>query len=298
MIALKMQEGQIAAASRFFSASVFREMAFGGRSPLLIELIKETGLFGLSPERDNVAALFDKAFDVLKVKHARNEYIYKAALTHKVLLGEHNLRTASMLTEFRAESCKVDYVILNGTATAYEIKSERDSLARLEKQVHSYMNVFARVNVIAGENHIDSILNLVPKEVGVMKLTKRFTINTVRAAVNRPERTNPLSILDSMQLREAKNILKELGLDIPDVPNTCLYEELRNTYIKLKSVDVHRAMVNTLKVTRNLMPLQELMNDIPKSLQPMVLSTNLKKKETSRLLSAINTPLCDAIKWI
>ncbi|MEI9986083.1 MAG: sce7726 family protein [Aliidongia sp.] len=53
------------------------------------------------------------------------------SVTQKILMGKHSLRTASMLNEFRAGSCKADLVILNGTATVYEIKSERDSLTRL-----------------------------------------------------------------------------------------------------------------------------------------------------------------------
>lgn len=72
-----------------------------------------------------VGDVFDQAFEILKVAGQRDEYIYRAAISQKILMGTHSLRTASMLNEFRAGSSKADLVILNGTATVYEIKSER-----------------------------------------------------------------------------------------------------------------------------------------------------------------------------
>src|SRR4029453_5364083 len=98
--------------------------------------------------------VFDAAFAVLKKGGLRDEYIYKAALTHRVLLGKHSLKTASMLTEFRAGDCKADISILNGTTTVFEIKSERDSLTRLARQIENYKRVFASVFVIGGENYV------------------------------------------------------------------------------------------------------------------------------------------------
>src|SRR3546814_17075413 len=99
-------------------------------------------------------------------------------------MGTHSLRTASMLNEFRAGSCKADLVILNGTATVYEIKSERDSLARLANQIENYKRVFAKVNVIASEGHVEGVLTTVTDDVGVRCLSKRYRITTIREAVD------------------------------------------------------------------------------------------------------------------
>src|SRR5262245_42464473 len=138
----------IAAISRFFSAGVVREMARRGRSPLLARLARESTLLNSLEAGRPVADLFDAGFSVLQSARNRDEYVYKAAITHKVLLGTHSLRTAAMLTEFRVGANKADVAILNGTSTVYEIKSERDSLKRLAAQLASYRMVFAKVNVI------------------------------------------------------------------------------------------------------------------------------------------------------
>ena len=81
-----------------------------------------------------------------------------------------------MLSEFRAGTCKADLVILNGTSTVYEIKSERDSLVRLSNQVKNYKRVFAMVNVITSEGFVKSVCTTVPDDVGVMCLSKRYHI--------------------------------------------------------------------------------------------------------------------------
>jgi hypothetical protein len=104
--------------------------------------VRQTQLFASLPTSECVHALFDAAFQLLKRQGCRDEYVYKAALVQKILLGRHSLQTASMLNEFRVGGCKADLAILNGTATVYEVKSERDSLARLQRQIAAYTTVF------------------------------------------------------------------------------------------------------------------------------------------------------------
>src|SRR5689334_13769722 len=128
----------MAAITRLFSSSVVRELARKGKSPIFARLARQSELFDRLEVNRCVHDLFDLAFSFLQREGYRDEYIYRAALTQKVLLGRHSLQTASMLNEFRVGDCKADVAILNGTATVYEIKSERDSLTRLQRQVASY----------------------------------------------------------------------------------------------------------------------------------------------------------------
>src|ERR1700723_1507702 len=151
---------QLAAISRIFSSSVIRELARRGKSPLFAKLAAESRLLPSLGKAELASALFEAAFSQLKRMGVRDEYIYKAALTHNVLLGIHSLRTALMLTEFRVGECKADVAILNGTSTVYEVKSERDSLYRLEKQLKAYADVFARVFVISTNDPVDAVTRL------------------------------------------------------------------------------------------------------------------------------------------
>src|ERR1700733_7412125 len=182
---------QTAAISRLFSSCVIRELARKGRSPLFTRLARQSLLLDALSASKRVHDLFDAAFSLLRQEGYRDEYIYKTALTQKVLFGKHSLQTASMLHEFRVGDCKADLAILNGTATCYEVKSERDSLARLQKQVMTYPTVFANVYVIASERHVAGVENTVPQDVGILVLNRRYQISTFREACGTPEQTSP-----------------------------------------------------------------------------------------------------------
>ncbi|MBP2161282.1 MULTISPECIES: sce7726 family protein [Asticcacaulis] len=244
-----------------------------------------------------VADAFEAAFKVLKISGFRDEYVYRAAVTQKILLGKHSLRTASMLTEFRAGACKADLVILNGTSTVYEIKSERDSLSRLANQVKNYRKVFATVNVITSEGHISGVAATVPPDVGILCLSKRGHISITRDAVDRPDLVCPLTVLDSLRAAEATQVLSMLGIDLPDVPNTQRHSVMKECFRAISPEDVHTAMVRTLKRTRNLAPLSEMVDKLPQSLHATALSVTLHRDHRSRLMTALATSLDEVAVW-
>jgi len=288
---------QLSALTRLFSASVFRELAKKGRSGLFRRLLGQTDLVKHIDQGLTVGGAFDAAFDILNIAGCRDEYIYRAAITQKILMGTHSLRTASMLNEFRVGSCKADLVILNGTATVYEIKSERDSLVRLANQIESYKRVFATVNVITSEGHVEGVQNTIPDDVGVMRLSKRGQITVVREAVNCPERICPVTVFESLRMTESIAILRAMGVTVPEVPNTQKYAMMRGLFAKLDPAAVHMEMVRTLKQTRDLAPLGDFVKSLPRSLQTAALSVSVCRLEHSRLNDAIATPLHEAMTW-
>lgn len=288
---------QISAASRLFSSAVFKEMSKRGRSPLFSRLLTQTGFLDELDGAEPVASAFDTAFSVLRAVGHRDEYIYKAALTHKVLLGTHSLRTASMLTEFRAGQCKADLVIFNGTATVYEIKSERDSLARLAAQLNAYRKVFAKAYVIASEDHIQGVEEIAPNDVGILCLSRRYRITTVREAIDVPNRICPVSLFESLRTAEAVQILTNLNVPIPDVPNTRLHGALKALFAHLSPIAAHAEMVKVLKKSRDLMPLNALISELPQSLHAAALSISIRRRDHQNLVAAVNTPISEAANW-
>jgi hypothetical protein len=287
---------QLSALSRIFSSAVFRELASTGKSAALLRLATEAEVLP-ARTRGRIADVFDRAFDILRRQGSRDEYIYKAALAHRVLMGTHSLRTAAMLTEFRVGRSKADVVILNGTTTVYEIKSERDSLSRLEQQIADYRKVFAAVFVVAGQNHVDALFRTMPADVGIMSLDHRGYMQTLRTAKSEPKRVSPEAIFESIQTIEAKKILSDLGVMLPNVPNTTLRAELRRHFVTLPPETVHEGMRLTLKKTRDLEPLSDFVKKLPDSLQATALMTRLRVADRPRLLNALRTPLKLASAW-
>jgi len=294
---VNLSTDQLAAISRLFSSSVVRELGRSGRSPLFARLVTESQMLDVMSLSERVCTVFETAFSLLKHEGYRHEYIYKSALAHKILLGKYSLQTASMISEFRVGDCIADLAILNGTATVYEVKSERDCITRLGRQVAAYATVFAKVYVIAAESHIRAVVDTVPEFVGVLCLNSRHQISTLRDAIDQPERTSPGAIFDSIRIQEARMILSHFGVSVPRVPNTELYAVLREAFVKLDPVRAQEGMVRVLKRTRNLLPLSALIDQLPQSLQMAALSVPLRKADHDRLVAAVNTHLETAMAW-
>lgn len=288
---------QLAAISRLFSSSLIRELASKGKSSQFARVARMTRLIDQCSPTQTIATLFDRGFKVLERSGCRDEYVYKAALMRKILLGRHSLHTASMMSEFRVGQCKADFVILNGTSTVYEIKSERDSLGRLERQLDAYSRVFARIYVMAAEKHLADLRRSAPPYVGLLRLGSRFHISTVRDARNRADDTSAADIFDAIRTDEARKVLNIFSIEIPDVPNTKLHPVLRERFLGLSARQAHDGMVRVLRITRSQLPLSDLITQLPLSLQTAAMCTSLRKLDHKRLMSAIDTRIEDALAW-
>lgn len=289
---------QLSALSRIFSTTVISEIVKKGQSPLLSRLLLQSCAFeGKSVESTTIGDAFDTAFSLIRRAGVRNEYVYRSALIHNILLGRHSLRTASMLTEFRIGSSKADMVILNGCGTVYEIKSDKDSLVRLDSQIANYRKAFSKIYVIAGANHLEDVLDKTDCNIGVMSLTRWNRITIVRDAKEENNYICPAVIFDSLRVDEALDILKQLQITSPILPNTLMRTALRSIFEELNPIDVQRCMIKTLKRTRNLASVSKLLSDLPSALQTLVLVMQLRSKDHERLVEILNKPLNEALKW-
>lgn len=287
----------ISALARFFSSGVIRELAKKGYSPLFGRLLDELTLSEPLPGVTTVGDFLDRAFGELRRKNNRHEYIYKNAIAHKVLIGKHSLNTACMLTEFRAGNCKADVVILNGTSTVYEIKSERDALGRLQRQLSEYLKVFDYVQVIAGENHIMALESLIPEQVGIQVLTDRFTIRDHRPAVSNARNVCPEHVFESLQRSEYLAILNAHGIAVPEVPNTRIHAVAKELFITLTPEQAHQGMVEVLQRTRSPIALRDFVEAVPSALKAAAVSVPLTRQERLRLLEALSADFRTAFTW-
>ena len=297
---VNLEPSQHAALARLFSSGVLKELASRGESALFTRLMVASRIDRWLSPSETVADAFEFAFRLLRSPQYRIEYVYKSAIAHKILLGKHSLSTSTMLSEFRVGSSKVDIAILNGTAAAYEIKSERDTLGRLEGQLADYRGVFAKVNVVAGEDHIDSILKTVPPDVGVIKLSSKYRLQVVREAADDPSRTRPRQMFASLQTKEAVEVLRALNKlddDLVRLPNTRIRCVLDEVFGGLDPVETHRAMVRVLKSTRSKNAAKHFILGLPASLQAVAVSTPLVRSSYQRLHRALSTSLARCKNW-
>jgi hypothetical protein len=88
--------------------------------------------------------------------------------------------------------------------------------------------------------------------------------------------------------------------DIPPDPHAVLFPNravLRQLFMKLDARTAHEGMVRTLKRTRNLLKLSDLVAQLPTSLHTAALSVPLRKLDHVRLVNAVNARLSNAMAW-
>ncbi len=130
--------------------------------------------------------------------------------------------------------CRADIAVINGHLVGYEIKSNNDSLRRLERQVKSYNAVFDIVYIVIGDRYINSIQNYIPKWWGVI-----VSVRGPRGAVNfdliRKAKTNKsidqISIAQLLWRNEVIEILQQKKLSPKKLrqPRAILYQYLVDT---------------------------------------------------------------------
>ncbi|MEO0013210.1 MAG: hypothetical protein RLZZ535_1599, partial [Cyanobacteriota bacterium] len=105
-------------------------------------------------------------------------------------------------------------------------------------------------------------------------------------------------VFNSMSQSEAIKILENLNILIPKLPNTQLHQAIKGLFIKIPPRELHESMLHVLKQKRSLLPVSELASSMPDSLKAVVFSTSLRKKDYSRLVDAVNTPIKNVLNWI
>lgn len=81
------------------------------------------------------------------------------------------------------------------------------------------------------------------------------------------------------------------------MPNTQRHAALRDLFADLDPATLHFEMVRTLKRTRDLAPLGELVRELPDSLQAAALSIPVRRADHGRLVEAVGTPLQTTMAW-
>ena len=273
-----------------FSPTVMNALIDNGQSRYLTEVLVTSGLLNSLDISINMRKFFEWLYNFISGTY-RNEYVYKNAIANKILLGRHSLNTSCMLTEFRVGNCKADVVILNNTSTVYEIKSEYDSFDRVKEQVTSYMQMFDRVNVISSSSQLNKLATVLPLEIGMMELTPKNTIHTVREATSVKKGVVPAVIFNSLRKPEYLSIIKKIFGYIPDVPNTRIYRECLELFCTLLPEIAHDEMVRTLYKRRNRKSLSKYIHTIPFSLRGYIIGSRVNDGNLIKLSDLLETKL-------
>lgn len=231
----------------------------------------------------------NKTYSILRREGNRTDYVYRNAIIDKVVVGRHSINTATPIQEFRVGSSLADLVVLNGTSTVYEIKSERDTLRRLAKQIENYSKVFERTYVVTSAAKLHSLEHDLPEHVGIITLSRDYTLQTVREATTNWELIDTIAISRAMTIPEACTTLRRLGTPVPNVPNMLIRHAIDDAFNELEAQNCSEAFISTLKSSRKPRVTQADLTQVPRPLRSYALSYLRKPGQLTTLLEQLES---------
>lgn len=105
---------------------------------------------------------------------------------------------------------RVDLAVVNGHLHGYEIKSDRDTLARFPAQIKLYNRVLDFSTIVCSERHLGAILDRLPDHWGIIEVSgtpERVVLTHLRAPTLNGSQ-DPLAIAQLLWRDEVAEILR------------------------------------------------------------------------------------------
>ncbi len=250
---------------RFFSKAVLHDLLSGNAGGIFDRVVRR---YVVEPEGKPYEKLISEIYSYMDREY-RTEYYYKNTMLNKLLLKKHDYRKTIVLTELPIGSSKADFIMINGKGIVYEIKTELDNLDRINSQIDDYYKAFSEVVIVTYEENIDKVLEIVPETVGIMKLTKRRALRTIRESKAINNRLDYYTMFKILRKYEFESILMMQGYDLPKVNQFQYYRECFNLIQKINIDVLQKLMLKELK-KRMRIETVEFSMDVPDELRFLI----------------------------
>jgi hypothetical protein len=112
---------------------------------------------------------------------------------------------------------RVDMAVVNGSFSGYEIKSDRDTLARLPNQLAAYELCFDAVTIVVGQRHVTECIKTLPHWWGIWEAVA--TDNGIQFGCWREPTPNPKvtaeRVVQLLWKKEVRDALLKVSGDAP-----------------------------------------------------------------------------------
>lgn len=140
---------------------------------------------------------------------------------------------------------RADVVAVNGHVIAYEIKSDYDSLKRLETQIPEYDSNFEMNYIVSGKKLIHEIENIVPKYWGIILIEKNEK-GKILLSFARKAKLNPSLSFENFVALLTSEEVKKIAMNQPSVLKEYSKPQIR----RLFKQDLVKILNNSLSVSK------------------------------------------------
>ena len=241
-----METNKMSNLNRIFTRNMLRHFIEGKVDNVYSSVIRR---YTSNANQKNNRELISEIYCELKNNY-RDEYFYKNTLLNKLLLGVHSVNTTTALTEIAIAKSKADFVLINGKAVVYEIKTELDNLERLNSQIADYYKAFDHVAVVTYERNLQQlkkVLDNVDKPVGIYVLRKNGKLGTIRKPQRHTGDLNKEIIFKLLRKSEYENIIAQQYGYLPEVTQFKYYSTCKKMFLQIPIEESYLLVLRTLK---------------------------------------------------
>lgn len=135
----------------------------------------------------------------------------------------------------------IDVAMINGVMCGYEIKSDVDTLYRLERQIETYKNYFQKLTIVTTKTHLKKVRAKCPAWIGIILAHEEDGIIVIKQ-LRQPKynrRTNKHDITSLLWRDEAKTLLASQGVKgISSAPRQHLWDVIANLYSESELIGI------------------------------------------------------------
>lgn len=241
-----METNKMSNLNRIFTRNKLRHFMDGKTDNVYATVVKR---YICNPNQKKNRQLISEIYCELKNNY-RNEYFYKNTLLNKLLLGVHSINTTTALTEVPIAKSKADFVLINGKAVVYEIKTELDNLERLSSQIDDYYKAFDHVAVVTFEKNLlqlQKVLDSIDKPVGIYVLRKNGKLGMIQKPQRYIEDLNKEIIFKLLRKNEYENIITHCYGYLPEVSQFKYYTACKQLFLEIPLEESYLYVLKNLK---------------------------------------------------
>lgn len=214
------------------------------------------------------------------VSHYKNEYFFKNELLNQFAFSEED----TAIVELPVAGSIADFIIVNDSATVYEIKTALDNFDRLESQISDYSRAFAKISVVVPSEKLGSLLQKIdnPKIGIVIETDGQFLVYREPAADM--SHLSHRAMFGILRKTEYSAIIKQWFGSLPEVSDFEYYETCYDLLSQIPMQEAYQLFENTLKKRK----LQQDILNIPYGFHGLVYFMKLNRCEYTRFLNFLN----------
>ena len=273
--------------NRLFTIAAFQQLIEKTNTGLYSEIINR---YTNAPDGLTNAEAISEIYRFMR-KQYRNEYYYKNTVLNRLLLGVHSINTTTALTEIPISTSKADFILINGKAVVYEIKTELDNLDRLNDQIKNYFKAFSRVCVITCDEYAQILLKRYENtDVGIYTLSSKENIHRLKEPTEKKENLDMEVIFKILNKHEFEHIIKRYYGELPVTTQVKYYSACKKLFCDIPRDCAYDLFLKMLK-SRNKVSDVCSFENVPNELKSLVYFSHYSKADYKRLDSFLSSSI-------